>query len=151
MRAGAGEAAARALAADPAALPLGHAAPDPELLAVPQRVLEALGLHLAAAADGLGLLGGGAALGEEQVGIDSEAVGALLPAPVGWVDVELDEHLPHRLPPAPCAWHTGPNRLSGSRSARSGEYRRWNYSGVIMARRSAAAQGVGDNPTEIIG
>ena len=38
----------RALAADPAPLPLGEAAPDPELLAVRERVLEALDPHLAA-------------------------------------------------------------------------------------------------------
>ena len=82
---GAGEAAAHegALAADAAAFPLGHPAPDPELLTVPQRVLEALGLDLAATADGLRLLGGRPSLGEEQVGIDSEAVGTLLPAAIG--------------------------------------------------------------------
>ena len=83
-RSGAGEAAPgeRPLAADAAALPLGHATPDPELLAVAQRVLEALGPHLAAAAHRLRLLGGGAPLGEEQVGVDPEAVGTLLPTPV---------------------------------------------------------------------
>ena len=69
-----------ALAADAAALPLGEAAPDPELLAVGERVLEAVDPHLAAPAHRLGLPGGRAPLGEEEVGVDPEAVGLLLPA-----------------------------------------------------------------------
>src|SRR5581483_1755243 len=70
----------RALAAEAATLPLGQAAPDAELLAVAQRVLEALEAHLAAAAHGLRLPGGRTTLGEEQVGVDAEAIGPLLPA-----------------------------------------------------------------------
>ena len=85
------------LAPDAAPLPLRHAAPDAELLAVPQRVLQAVGLDLAAVADALGLLGGGPPLREEQVGIDPQAVGALLPPPVSLVDLELDQHFSHRL------------------------------------------------------
>ena len=68
------------LAADPAALPLGQAAPDPELLAVGERVLEALDPDLAAPAHRLGLPGRRAPLREEQVGVDPEAVRPLLPA-----------------------------------------------------------------------
>src|SRR5205823_3759823 len=71
------------LAADAAALPLGQPAPDAELLAVAQGVLEALGAHLAASADRLRLLGGGTALREEQVRVDPQAVGLLLPATLG--------------------------------------------------------------------
>src|SRR5262245_14115498 len=59
----------RALATDAAALPLGHPAPDPELLAVTERVLQALALDLAAVTDALRLLGGGTPLGEEEVGV----------------------------------------------------------------------------------
>ena len=70
----------RTLAADPAALPLGEPAPDAELLAVGERVLEAVDPDLAPPADGLGLPGGRSPLGEEEVGIDPEAVGVLLPA-----------------------------------------------------------------------
>ena len=70
------------LAAQPAALPLRHAAPDPELLAVHQGVLEALHAHHAAPADLLGLPGRRAPLREEEVGIDPEAVG-LGPASCG--------------------------------------------------------------------
>ena len=44
-------------------------------------VLEAVLAHDAAPADLLGLPGGGAPLGEEQVGVDAEAVGVVLP---GW-------------------------------------------------------------------
>ena len=67
-------------APDATAFPLAHAAPDAELLAVDQRVLEAVLTHDATPADLLGLAGGRAPLGKEQVGIDSEAVGVLLPA-----------------------------------------------------------------------
>ena len=67
------------LAAEAAALPLAHAAPDAELLAVGERVLEAVLAHDAAAADLLGLPGGRTPLGEEQVGVDAEAVGVVLP------------------------------------------------------------------------
>src|SRR4029453_597357 len=45
-------------AAQPATLTLGQPAPDAEALVVGERVLEALGLHLAAGADLLGLAGG---------------------------------------------------------------------------------------------
>src|SRR5439155_23418866 len=71
------------LAADPAALPLRQPAPDAELLAVAQGVLEALGAHLAAPADRLRLLGGRTALREEEVRVDPQAVGLLLPATLG--------------------------------------------------------------------
>src|SRR3954470_19332696 len=67
---GAALALERPLAADPAAFPLRQAAPDAELLAVAQGVLEALHPDLTAPAHRLGLLGGGTPLGEEEVGID---------------------------------------------------------------------------------
>jgi hypothetical protein len=67
------------LTADPAALPLRETAPDAELLTVGERVLEAVDAHLTPPADGLGLAGGGSPLREEEVGIDAEAVGVLLP------------------------------------------------------------------------
>ena len=90
----------RPLAAHPAALPLGQPAPDPELLAVGERVLEAVDPHLAAPAHRLGLPRGGAPLGEEQVGIDPQAVGPLLPALVAdLARVHLrHDHLPHVQP-----------------------------------------------------
>ena len=70
----------RPLAADAAALTLGEPAPDAELLAVLEGELEALLAHDAPAADLLGLARRGAPLGEEEVGIDAEAVGVVLPA-----------------------------------------------------------------------
>ena len=138
---GAGEAAPgeRALAADPAAFPLGHPAPDPELLAVAQGVLEALGAHLAAPADGLRLLGGGAPLREEQVGVDSEAVRSFLPTPVSGVDVELDQHLSHRLPPSLARDRTSPGWAS--RGWLGCECRRWNYNGVILSTQVTVRKG----------
>ena len=75
-----GAALERALAADPAALPLRQPAPDPELLAVGERVLEAVDPDLAAPAHRLGLPGGRTPLREEEVGVDPQAVGLLLPA-----------------------------------------------------------------------
>jgi hypothetical protein len=68
-----------ALAANASALTLGESTPDPELLAVLQRELEALTAHHAASADLLGLTRRGAPLGEEEVGIDTETVGVVLP------------------------------------------------------------------------
>ena len=65
---------------DPTPLPLAHAAPDPELLAMDQRVLEAVFAHDATSADLLRLARRRAALGKEQIGIDAEAVRVFLPA-----------------------------------------------------------------------
>src|SRR5688572_2267655 len=62
------------LAPEPAAFALAHAAPDAELLAVLERELEALLTHHAPPADLLGLSRRRTPLGEEQVGIDAEAV-----------------------------------------------------------------------------
>ena len=67
------------LAADAATLALAHPAPDAELLAVRQGVLEAVLTDDAASADLLGLPRGRPTLGEEQVRIDAEAVGVVLP------------------------------------------------------------------------
>ena len=60
--------------AEAAALPLAHAAPDTELLAVRQGVLEAVLPDDAAPADLLGLAGRRAPLGKEQVRVDAHAV-----------------------------------------------------------------------------
>src|SRR5206468_3005533 len=62
------------LAADPAALPLGEPAPDAELLAVGQCVLEALLTHDAAPSHLLGLSRGRAPFWEEQIRVDAKAV-----------------------------------------------------------------------------
>src|SRR5690606_10540739 len=69
----------RALAPDTAPFALGQPTPDPELLAVLQRELETLLLDDAPSAHLFGLTGGGAALGEEEIWIDAETVGAVLP------------------------------------------------------------------------
>ena len=66
-------------AAQPATLALGEAAPDAEALVVGQRVLEALGLDLAAGADLLRLAGRAALLGEERLGVGLGAQRLLLP------------------------------------------------------------------------
>src|SRR5687767_14607929 len=68
--------------AEAPALALAHPAPDAELLAVAQRVLQAVLAHHAAAAHLLGLPGRGAPLREEEIGIDAQAVGVVLPAAV---------------------------------------------------------------------
>ena len=64
----------------PAALPLGQAAPDAEPLVVGEGVLQAFGADLAGEADLLGLAGGAALLGEEGLGVGLGAQRALLPA-----------------------------------------------------------------------
>ena len=64
----------------PAAFPLGQAAPDAEPLVVGEGVLQAFGADLAGEADLLGLAGGAALLGEEGLGIGLGAQRALLPA-----------------------------------------------------------------------
>src|SRR3954453_23438580 len=66
-------------AAQPAALPLGEAAPDAEALVVGQRVLEALGADRALHADLLGLAGGAALLREERLRVGLGAERTLLP------------------------------------------------------------------------
>ena len=90
----------RPLATDAATLTLAHAAPDAELLAVGERVLEALHAHDATAADLFGLARRSAALGEEQVRVDAEAVGVVLPAAVLRIERGLDALHRCGLPPA---------------------------------------------------
>ena len=100
----------RPLTADTTALTLAHATPDAELLAVLQGVLEAVLSHDTAPADLLGLPGGSPALGEEEVGVDAQTVGEILPGLLfgfGFV-VERHENLRHDNdlvrpgPPASC-------------------------------------------------
>src|SRR6185436_6654216 len=86
--------------AHPAPLPLAEPAPDAELLAVGERVLQALVLDLTAPAHALGLPGRCPSLREEEVGIDPQAVGPLLPAlrpVVGLGTHHLDELCDRRL------------------------------------------------------
>ena len=75
-----------ALAADAATFPFAQPAPDTELLAVHQGVLEALLAHHAAPAHRLGLSRRRPPLREEQVGVDAQAVGLALPAAVPEVE-----------------------------------------------------------------
>src|SRR4051794_16262335 len=67
-------------ALEPAALPLGEAAPDAEPLIVLECVLQALGADLAAGADLLRLAGRAALLGEERLGIGLRTECPFLPA-----------------------------------------------------------------------
>src|ERR1700730_16235111 len=72
-------------APDAPPLTLAHATPDPELLAVDQRVLQAVLADHASPAHFLGLTRRGSALREEQVRVDTHAVGLPLPCPLGWL------------------------------------------------------------------
>src|SRR5271165_3003943 len=65
---------------EPAPLPLGETAPDPEALVVAERVLQALRPDLAATAYPLGLAGRAALLREEGLRIRLRAQRAILPA-----------------------------------------------------------------------
>ena len=75
-----------------------QAAPDAELLAVRQGVFEAVLTHNAAAADLLGLPGGGASLREEEVWVDTHAVRLVLPCLARHLQNHLCE-LSHRCSP----------------------------------------------------
>src|SRR5271163_3642752 len=68
------------LTPQPSPFTLGQPAPDPELLAVGQGVLEAVLAHHTATADLLGLAGRRTPLGKEKVRVDTHAVGPGLPA-----------------------------------------------------------------------
>jgi len=72
----------RALATKLAALALGQTAPDTELFAIGERVLEALIPNDAALADFLGFACGGPSFRKEQVWIDAEAVRLILPSAI---------------------------------------------------------------------
>src|SRR5262249_27248153 len=67
------------LALEPAPFPLRQPAPDPEPLVVLERVFQALGLDLTAAAHFLGFPGRAALLGEERLRIGLRTQRAVLP------------------------------------------------------------------------
>src|SRR5947209_13871871 len=91
---------------------------------IAERVLQALEADGATGADGLGLPGRGPSLGEEQLGVDSQTVGPLLPAAL------LLGHSPEQL----------------VHGALQGETRCWNYSSVTMPPPGDTAQeGSGKN------
>jgi hypothetical protein len=80
------------LTLDATAFSLGQTAPDAETLVVLQRVVQALGPHLAAPADPLGLPGGTALLREERLRIRLRAQRAVLPAQfvsILWTDDDV--------------------------------------------------------------
>src|SRR4051794_18333719 len=78
----AGAAGEGTLATQSPTLPLAHAAPDAELLAVDEGVLQAVLTDDAASTDLLGLARGRATLGEEEVRVDAEAVRVVLPGTI---------------------------------------------------------------------
>ena len=80
------------LTPDAPAFTLAHAAPDTELLTVLEGVLETVLADHAAATDLLGFPGAGTPLGEEQVGIHTEAVRELLPRHVE-IRFRIDAHV----------------------------------------------------------
>ena len=65
-----------------------------------QRVFETVHPDLAAVAHRLGFFCGGTTLGEEQVGIDAETVGAFLPPTVFIIFIDtVSKEFAHRLVP----------------------------------------------------
>src|SRR5215470_5000943 len=92
-------------ALEPAPFAFRQPAPDPEALVVLERVLQALGPHLAAAAHLLGFSGGAALLGEERLRIGLRAQRTVLPVQAPGIvladtkDAERDD-LSHGAPPA---------------------------------------------------
>lgn len=89
------------LATQATALAFGEATPDTELLAVHQGVFEAFEPDGASTTHFLGFTGGGSALGEEEIGVDSETVRVVLP--ILFV-------LAHGCLPIPARW---PHRFAG--------------------------------------
>src|SRR4051794_20662346 len=77
-----------------AALPLGHAAPDPEALVVRECVVEAVSTDVAGQADPLRLPGGAALLREERLRVGLGAQRALLPSQLVNFTVQ-HEQFPH--------------------------------------------------------
>lgn len=69
----------RTLATQAATLALAHAAPDTELLAVVERVFQAVLANNAAPTDFLGFFGGRTTLREEQIWFDAKTVGEVPP------------------------------------------------------------------------
>lgn len=71
-----------ALASQTTTLALGKSAPDAELLAVGEGVFEALHANFATTTHFFGFAGGGTTLRKEKIGIDTQAVGLVLPRAV---------------------------------------------------------------------
>ena len=128
-------------ATDAAPFTLAEPAPDAELLAVTEGELEALLAHHAAAADLLGLPRRCAPLGKEQVGIDAEAVGMLLPALVveiaRRVVLGVDDGLHW---PGPLPWSLSGLGRRGVQCDAEVQLRRCNYITVIVAYHITFAQ-----------
>ena len=93
-------------------------APDPELLTVGERVLEALLAHDTPPAHLFCLARRGTTLGEEEIRIDTQAVGLVLPAPVLVFQEDAQAH-------------SGGPPLSTGRWASA--WHPCNYNGVIIA------------------
>src|SRR5215470_6530846 len=91
-------------ALEPAPFAFRQPAPDPEALVVLERVLQALGPHLAAAAHLLGFSGGAALFGEERLRVGLRAQRTVLPVQAPGIvladtkDAERDD-LSHGAPP----------------------------------------------------
>ena len=85
VRSGAADAARGlgALATQAATLTLGQPAPDAELFTVRERVLEALTTNDATTTHFFGFARACTTLGEEEIGVDTETVGLVLPPSVG--------------------------------------------------------------------
>jgi hypothetical protein len=84
------------LPADATTFTLREAAPDAELLTVGEGILKAVFAYNATTADFFGLASGCTAFGEEEIGVDAEAVRIVLPGPF----VTLIGFVSHKGPPA---------------------------------------------------
>src|SRR5580704_5965707 len=89
--AGLGATLDRAGPAQATSFAFAHATPDAELLTVVEGVLQAVLASDAAPADLFGLAGGGAALREEEIGVDSHAVRSCLPTTIFHAAHQFDD------------------------------------------------------------
>ena len=69
----------RTLAADSSPFTLGKSAPDAKLFSVGKGIFKTIFPYDAATADLFGLTGGRATLRKEQVGVNTKAIGVVLP------------------------------------------------------------------------
>ena len=134
------------LAADAAALTLGEPAPDAELLAVLQGELEALGAHHAARGTPPWPRVWTRPFGEEQVGVDAETVGVVLPTVI--VGSPADSKKSYMwsdpllvVPAVVVAWSERRAEMARRRPSRRPVRHRRNYVVVILAYHITFAQG----------
>jgi hypothetical protein len=131
------------LAADTPTLTLRQSAPDTELLAVGEGIFETIFANDAATADFFGFTGGRTALGEEQIGVNAEAVCLVLPGTIFDIlsFVAHEGLLSATVPLSPSPALSPVRYERGRQSRRSNHCHRCSYNDVIFPYHKPQAQG----------